>query len=215
MENSMVKVILIRHGETDWNREQIFRGRIDVALNEVGLAQAKAVGASLKDIQIDAIYSSPLGRAFETARIVGEDRNCEVKVEEGFIDIDFGRWQGLSHQKIKEEYKGLYETWLSKPQMVTFPEGESLKEVRTRSMKSLEKVIKNHPGETLAIVSHRVLNKVLLCSILGLELSHFWYIRQDTCAINRFEYKDKKYYLTLLNDTCHLKKVKGGSLVDF
>jgi len=211
----MVKIILIRHGETDWNKEQIFRGRIDVALNEVGLAQARSVQATLKDVQISAIYSSPLSRALETARVVGEGRNCEVKIEEGFIDINFGRWQGISHQKVKEEYKELYEMWLNKPQMVTFPEGESLEEVQRRSMKALEKVIKKHPEETLAIISHRVLNKVLLCSILGLELSHFWYIKQDTCALNRFEYKDDKYYLTLLNDTCHLKKVKGASLVDF
>ena len=211
----MVKVILIRHGETDWNKEQIFRGRIDVALNEVGLAQARSVQATLKDVQINAIYSSPLSRALETARVVGEGRNCEIRIEEGFIDIDFGRWQGLSHQKVKEDYKDLYEMWLSKPQMVTFPEGESLEEVQKRSMKALEKVIKKHPEETLAIISHRVLNKVLLCSILGLELSHFWYIKQDTCALNRFEYKDDKYYLTLLNDTCHLKRVKGASLIDF
>jgi len=211
----MVKVILIRHGETDWNKEQIFRGRIDVALNEVGLAQARTVQATLKDVQINAIYSSPLSRALETARVVGEGRNCEIRIEEGFIDIDFGRWQGLSHQKVKEDYKDLYEMWLSKPQMVTFPEGESLEEVQKRSMKALEKVIKKHPEETLAIISHRVLNKVLLCSILGLELSHFWYIKQDTCALNRFEYKDDKYYLTLLNDTCHLKRVKGASLIDF
>jgi alpha-ribazole phosphatase len=211
----MVKVILIRHGETDWNKQQIFRGRVDVALNEVGLAQARAVQESLKDIQIDKLYSSPLGRAFETARILLENRTCEVETEEGFIDIDFGRWQGVSHQKVKEEYKDLYETWLAKPHMITFPEGESLEEVRRRSMKALEKVIKNHPGETLAIVSHRVVNKVMVCTILGLELSRFWYIKQDTCAINKFEYKDRKFYFTLLNDTCHLKRVKGASLVDF
>ena len=211
----MVKVILIRHGETDWNKQQIFRGRVDVALNEVGLAQARAVQDSLKDIQIDGFYSSPLGRAFETARVLLENRTCKVGIEEGFIDIDFGRWQGLSHQKAKDEYKDLYERWLTKPHTVTFPEGESLEEVRRRSMSTLEKVIKNHSGETLVIVSHRVVNKVLLCNILGLELSHFWYIKQDTCAINRFEYKDQKFCFTLLNDTCHLKKVKGASLVDF
>ena len=211
----MVKVILIRHGETDWNTKQIFRGRKDIPLNEVGLAQAKAVGTSLKDIQIDAVYSSPLGRALETAKVLAECRSLEIELEEGFTDIDFGKWQGVSHEKVKEEYKDLYEIWLKNPQMVAFPEGESLKDVSTRSMEALEKVIKKHPGKTLAIVSHRVLNKVLLCGVLGLELSHFWHIKQDTCAINRFEYKDEKFYLTLLNDTCHLKNVEGASPVDF
>jgi alpha-ribazole phosphatase len=211
----MVKIILIRHGETDWNKEQIFRGRIDVALNEVGLAQAGAVKESLKDVKIDRIYSSPLSRAFETASVLEENRGLEVEIEKGFIDIDFGKWQGLSHEKVKEEYNNLYEIWLTEPHNVVFPGGESLEDVRKRSMKALEKVIENHPEETLAIVSHRVINKVLLCAILGLELSHFWYIKQDTCAINKFEYKDGNYYLTLLNDTCHLKEVKGTSVIDF
>ena len=211
----MTAAILIRHGETDWNREQVFRGRIDVALNEVGLTQARAVQESLKDTEIDGIYSSPLSRAFETATIVGENRNVEVRGEEGFIDIDFGAWQGLSHQKVKEEYKDLYETWLVQPDLVTFPDGESLKEVRRRSMASLEEVIKSNPGKTLALVSHRVVLKVLLCTILGLELSHFWYLRQDTCAINRVEQKDGNYFLTLLNDTCHLRGMQGASVVDF
>ena len=211
----MVKVILIRHGETDWNTKQIFRGRVDVPLNDVGLTQAKAVGASLKNIQIDAIYSSPLGRARETAKVLAESRSLEVELEEGFIDIDFGKWQGIAHEKIKEEYESLYERWLKNPQMVTFPGGESLRDVSTRSMRALEKVIKKHSGKTIAIVSHRVLNKVLLCGVLGLELSHFWYIKQDTCAINRFVYKDERFYLTLLNDTCHLARVEGASPVDF
>ena len=211
----MTAIILIRHGETDWNREQVFRGRIDVALNEVGVTQARAVQESLKDTEIDGIYSSPLSRAFETATIVGENRNVTVRGEEGLIDIDFGAWQGLSHQKVKEEYKDLYETWLAQPDLVTFPDGESLKEVRIRSMESLEEVIKNNPEKTLALVSHRVVLKVLLCTILGLELSRFWYLRQDTCAINRVEYKDGNYFLTLLNDTGHLREVQGASVVDF
>ena len=211
----MVVIILVRHGETDWNRDQVFRGRIDVALNEVGLRQARALQESLHESELDGIYSSPLKRAFETASIVGENRSVAVTVEEGLIDIDFGKWQGLSHQKVKEEYKNLYETWLTQPQLVTFPDGETLKEVRRRSMGVLEMVVKNNPGKTLAFVSHRVVLKVLLCTMLGLELSHFWYIRQDTCAINRFELKDGNYFLTLLNDTCHLRVVQGASQVDF
>lgn len=211
----MVKIILIRHGETDWNREQIFRGRIDISLNEVGLAQARAVQEALKDVPIDVVYASPLLRAFETARILSENRDCEVVKEEGVIDINFGKWQGLSHHRVKEEYKELYHTWLSKPHTVTFPDGESLTQVRERSVKALERVIKDHLGKTLAVVSHRVINKVLLCNGLGLELSRFWYIKQDTCAINMFELRDGNYYVTLLNDTCHLKRVHERSHVDF
>ena len=211
----MVHIILVRHGETDWNTHQVFRGRVDVPLNKVGLSQAKSVGHSLQGRTIDALYSSPLSRAFETGHMLAEGRNVQVELEIGFIDIDFGTWQGLSHQKVKEEFKDLYTTWLSEPHRVAFPGGESLDEVKVRSKKALEKVVENNPGRTVAIVSHRVVNKVLLCTILGLDLSHFWYIRQDTCAVNNFEYKDGNYYLTLLNDTCHLKGVKGASVLDF
>ena len=211
----MVNVILIRHGETDWNTEQVFRGRIDVPLNKVGISQAEAVGFSLRDRDIDALYSSPLKRAFETAQMLAKGRNLEMKSEEGFIDINFGLWQGISHQKVKEDFKDLYARWMNEPHKVTFPEGESLGEVKIRSQKALDTIVKNNPGRTVAIVSHRVVNKVLLCTVLGLDLSHFWNIRQDTCAVNSFEYKEDSYYLTLLNDTCHLKGVKGASLLDF
>ena len=211
----MVHIILVRHGETDWNTQQVFRGRVDVPLNKVGRAQAESVGVSLHDRAIDALYSSPLSRALETAHMLAEGRNIQVEPERGFIDIDFGAWQGLSHQKVKERYKDLYTTWMNEPHKVTFPGGESLEEVKVRSQKALVKTVANNPGRTVAIVSHRVVNKVLLCSIIGLDLSHFWYIRQDTCAVNSFEYKDGNYYLTLLNDTCHLKGVKGASVVDF
>ncbi len=211
----MVNIILIRHGETDWNTEQVFRGRIDVPLNQVGLSQAEAVGRSLRDSDIDALYSSPLTRAFETAHMLAKGRNLKIVSEEGFIDINFGLWQGISHQKVKEDFKDLYGQWISEPHEVTFPQGESLEKVKIRSKKALDTIVKNNPGRTVAIVSHRVVNKVLLCTVLGLDLTHFWNIRQDTCAVNRFEYKEGSYFLTLLNDTCHLKKVQGASKADF
>jgi broad specificity phosphatase PhoE len=211
----MVNIILVRHGETDWNTEQVFRGRIDVPLNQVGLSQAEAVGHFLKGRDLDALFSSPLKRAFETARMLAKGRNLEIVAEEGLIDINFGLWQGMSHQKVREDFKDLYSRWISEPHKVIFPEGESLREVSARSQKVLDTIVKNNPGRTVVLVSHRVINKVLLCSVLGLKLSHFWNIRQDTCAVNCFEYKKGNYYLTLLNDTCHLKRVKGASKVDF
>ena len=210
----MVQIILVRHGETDWNTQQVFRGRVDVALNKVGLAQAKSVGVSLQDRAIDAIYSSPLSRAFETAHMLAEDRNIEVELERGFIDIDFGVWQGLSHHKVKEDFKDLYKPGLLNPIGSHFLMGRVWKG-EDSVKQALERIVKNNPGKTLAIVSHRVVYKVLLCTILGLELSHFWYIRQDTCAVNGFDYKEGNYYLTLLNDTCHLKAVHGASPLDF
>lgn len=211
----MVTVILVRHGETDWNREEVFRGRIDISLNQTGLSQAHALRESLNDRVIDEIYASPLGRALETARILAQGRGREVKVEDGFIDIDFGSWQGLSHRQVRDEHNELYETWSAMPQAVKFPGGESLEDVYRRSMEALAGIIKSNPGKTLAVVSHRVVNKVLLCAILGLERSRFWCLRQDTCAINIFEYREGDYFLSLLNDTCHLRGAMRASAADF
>lgn len=211
----MVHVILIRHGETDWNKEQIFRGKIDVPLNGIGLAQARCVRDALDQVPIDAIYASPLARAFVTAQVLAEPGKLSVRAEEGLSDIDFGTWQGLSHQKVKEDHGDLYAVWLTSPHRVTFPQGETLRRVQKRAVAALEGIIANNPGKTVAIVSHRVINKVILCSVLGLGLSRFWHLKQDTCAINRFEYKQGGYFITLLNDTCHLKGVAGASLVDF
>ena len=211
----MVKIILIRHGETDWNKEQVFRGKIDVPLNQRGLAQARGVKEALAEIVIDALYASPLARAFDTARVLAEGRNLKIRAEEGLSDVDFGLWQAVSKGKVKEDYPDLYGTWLTDPHLVTMPRGENLLKVQKRSMAALERAIDSNPGKTIAIVSHRVINKVILCTVLGLELSRFWHVKQDTCAINRFEHDNGSYYLTLLNDTCHLKEVAGASAVDF
>jgi broad specificity phosphatase PhoE len=211
----MVKIILIRHGETDWNQEQIFRGKIDVPLNQTGLAQARAVRGALAEITIDSLYTSPLARAFETARVLAEGRHLEVRREEGLSDVDFGLWQGVSKEKVKKDDPDLFSTWLTDPQLVTFPRGETLLAVQKRAMAALERAIDSNPGKTIALVSHRVVNKVILCSVLGLDLSRFWHVKQDTCAINHFAYDYGSYYLTLLNDTCHLKGVLGASVADF
>lgn len=213
----MTRVILIRHGETDWNRQRIFRGRADVLLSPEGIRQAELVTITLKEIGIDAIYSSPLKRALQTAQKIADFHNLEVVVEPGFMDFDYGEWQGLSHQEVRKRYPELYSRWEKEPHTVRTPGGESLQDVRKRSVNALEKVLAEHPSRTVVIVSHRVVNKVLLCFVLGLDNSHFWRIRQDTCAINIFEWsEDRGYVLYLLNDTCHLYRLtESGRRVDF
>ncbi len=104
----MTKVLLVRHGETDWNRKEVSRGRIDVKLNQNGREQAKSLAKATGIYRIDAIYSSPLSRSLETAKMVADMHSLDVKVANGFIDIHYGQWQGLGHEKVKEEYPELY-----------------------------------------------------------------------------------------------------------
>jgi broad specificity phosphatase PhoE len=212
----MTKVMLVRHGETDWNRKEVFRGRIDVELNQNGREQARALAEATRIFQIDAIYSSPLSRSLETAEILADVHNLDVKIADGFIDLHYGEWQGLEHRKVKEKYPDLYLRWQESPHLVRFPGGESLEDVRERALKELKTIVADHEGQTVMIVSHRVVSKVILCSIIGLDNSHFWRIRQDNCCLNIFECSKDAYIIHLLNDICHLRRTTGSTLeVDF
>ena len=213
----MTMIVLVRHGETDWNREQIFRGRIDVPLNSTGLRQAQATGEALKGYEVDAIYSSPLSRAMDTGRAIAEFHSeINVQEAEGFTDIDFGRWQGMPRKKVEEEYTEMYRCWQREPQMVKMPEGESLDDVKLRAMEALNGILTSHENQTVVIAAHRVVNKVVLCAILGLTNRHFWNIMQDTCAINIFNDSERGFIISVINDTCHMKALgDAASKFDF
>lgn len=206
----MTRVFLVRHGTTEWNREEIFRGRVDCKLNDTGLAEARALEVRFRDVAIDSIYASPLSRALETAKAVATPRDLGVIIEPAFIDIDFGEWQGLALKKVEEKYPDLFRIWREQPQAVSFPGGESLAQVRVRAWEGFERVVRENPGKTILIVSHRVITKILICAGLGLDDSHFWQIKQDTTAVNCFEYTGKTVVVSLVNDTCHLKSIHSN-----
>jgi broad specificity phosphatase PhoE len=203
----MTRLFLVRHGTTEWNQEEIFRGRIDCKLNETGLAESRALEVYFRDAAIDFVYSSPLSRATETARAVAVSKRLVVTADPAFIDINYGEWQGLPLEEVKVKYSDLYRLWQERPQEVTFPGGENLAQVRARAWDGLEKVVQANLGKTVLVVSHRVVTKVLICAVLGLDDSHFWQIKQDTTAVNCFEYTGKDFITSLINDTCHMKSI--------
>ena len=210
----MTKIMLIRHGDTDWNVEEIFRGRADVELNETGIKEAQLLSKYLKEAPIGAVYSSPLKRALKTAEIIVGPHNIDVTPSQELIDFDYGEWQGLSHDAIKDKYKTLYEEWLKEPHLVKIPKGESLDDVSKRTVSLVDRVTANHEG-TVALVSHRVIHKVIICALLGLDNSHFWNIKLDTCGITTFIYQDKRFILEKHNDTSFLKSIDRPALSDF
>jgi len=204
----MTSIYLVRHGQTAWNREEIFRGRTDVPLDETGLKQAELTADYFRDMEITAVYSSPLARAWQTAEKIAVLHSLEVQPLEGIIDMSFGNWEEHAHLEIKKNDSERYRLWREEPHRVRLPGGETLEEVRVRAMGAVEEVIQKHLGKILVLVSHRVINKILICGILGVDNSHFWQIGQDTTAINLIQYKNGKYILSLLNETCHLKRLK-------
>jgi broad specificity phosphatase PhoE len=210
----MTEIILARHGETEWNVQEVFRGRVDVELNQRGIKQAELLAEHLSRLKLDAIYSSPLRRAVKTAEIIASLHRLNVKIAPGLIDFDYGKWRGLSHQEVKDKYKKLYTEWLKNPHRVKMPDGETLDEVSKRALGVVEEVIAKHKG-TSVLVSHRVVNKVLICALLGLDNSHFWNIRQDNCGTTTFSYENKRFVLTEHNNTSYLKSVQKARLSDF
>ncbi len=205
----MTRIILVRHGQTEWNvgagAGERFRGRVDLSLDDTGLAQAQAVAERLADHPIVAVYSSPLKRAVETARPTAQQLGLPVQPLPGIIDVNYGDWQGLSHPEVATSYPDLYPRWLETPQRVRFPHGESLRQVRLRGMAALKEVAARHEGQVILLVAHQVVNKVLVCAMLGLNNSHFWHIRQDNACLNVFEHQDGIFTAVLINDTCHLQ----------
>jgi broad specificity phosphatase PhoE len=201
------KIIIIRHGQTAWNKDKIFRGRIDVELNEIGKKQAKACADALKDTQIVAFYTSPLLRAMETAQIIASPHKKNVTAIKELIDFNFGKWQGLQEEKVKLLYPKEYKIWKTTPHLASIPEGETLQQAMDRSMKCLKKLIDSNNG-TIVVVSHRVIIKLLLCGILGIGPNSFWKIKQDTGAYSVVDHKDGNFTLSILNESCHLKEAK-------
>jgi broad specificity phosphatase PhoE len=211
----MFEIILARHGETDWNRAEVFRGRIDVELNKTGLKQAELLGHYLSEVKIEAVYSSPLKRALKTAEMIAGYQTLEVNIVWGLIDFDYGEWQGLSHQEVKDRYGELYEGWLSSPERARMPAGESLEDVRKRAAVVTSDIMERGYEGRVVLVSHRVVNKVLICALLGLDNAYFWNFKLDTCGITGFGYEGGRFVLTRHNDTSFLGPVRKAALADF
>jgi broad specificity phosphatase PhoE len=211
----MTEIILIRHGETAWNKEEIFRGRADVELNETGLRQAELLGKYLSAEKIDFIYSSPLQRAVQTAQAIADFQRNKVKKIESLLDLDFGEWQGLTLKEAREGDPELYQDWLDTPEQVRLPGGETLEEVRRRAMPFVEDAVMRCGEGAIVLVSHRVVHKVVICALLGLDNASFWNFRLDTGGITRFEFNGDRVVLVGHNDTSYLQTIRDAPPADF
>ncbi len=211
----MPEIILVRHGETEWNVQEIFRGRADIDLNATGRKQAKLLSQYLNEMKFDVVLTSPLERAMRTAQIIAaEHHGTTVEPEMDLIDIDFGDWQSMSHAEVREKYPEIYNRWLNEPQKAKMPRGESLADVRKRALKVVKNALAKYEG-TVVMVSHRVVTKLIILGLLGLDNSHFWNIKIDTCGITIFKCELGRFVLTRHNDTSFLRSLPKGPIVDF
>jgi broad specificity phosphatase PhoE len=212
----MTTLYLIRHGQTDWNEKQIFRGRADVPLNGRGRKGAEALSRHLEGVRAVECYSSPLSRARETAEILVRPHSIDIKIEDGVIDVDYGEWQGQGNADVERSFAETYRRWRERPHHTKFPDGESLSIVRKRSLATLERIRAAHPDDVVFVVSHRVVTKVIMCAELGLGNAAFWRIRQDNCAYNIIELNQTGAVVAVMNDTCHMSAAGiAPTLADF
>jgi len=151
----------------------------------------------------------------ETAEIILKPHRVTAARHPGLIDLNYGDWQGKTRAEVGELYPELVRLWETAPHRVTFPNGESLEDVRHRSGSAIREIASRHPGQTVLVAAHRVVNKVLIAALLGLDDSHFWEIGQDTAALNEFVLRDGKWICRLVNDTCHLRNLKDRVTIDF
>lgn len=208
-------ILLARHGETAWNRSKVFRGTRDVPLNDNGRNQAKLLAEVLRGRSIRAVYTSPLSRARETADIALANHGIEPVVEKGLIDFDYGDWTGLEETEVARRWPQQYRLWSTQPERAQPPNGDTLGVVFDRAFAAMDALAKHHPGETIALFAHRVVNKLLILAALGLRPPQFPFIRQDNCCLNTFERRDDGYVIVAINNTSHIDATTDLLTADF
>lgn len=207
----MTRLILVRHGETLWNKEERYQGQTDTALSELGRRQAQRVAMRLARQRIVAVYSSGLSRAYETARLIAERHGLQVVKMTCFNEMNFGDWEGLLFEEVMTRHRDLAEAFWADPGSVTIPGGESVAQVAERVMSGVVEITSRHPSGAVVLVAHGGCIAVMLCAVLGVATGGFWRIRQDNGGISIIEFSGGLPMVRVVNDTSHLEEERDAS----
>ena len=195
---------LLRHGETPLSVEKRFSGRGDPTLTDRGVAQAKAAAHRLAEHNIDAVISSPLRRAMQTAEAVAEAVGVDVAVEDGFVETDFGAWEGLTFAEVRSRWPDQMSAWLASPDVAP-TDGEPFSETFERVRRARESVVARYAGRTVVVVSHVTPIKVLLREALEAPSQVLYRLHLDTASLSLIDWwNDGPAVVRLFNDTSHL-----------
>jgi len=195
----MTRLWLVRHGEPEEEARHLCYGSLDVGLSDKGRAQMKQVAGDLRAEPVTAIYSSPRARALESARILSQVQPCSLEVVADLREIDFGDFEGLSYDEIAARYPELYRQWMETPTEVRFPNGESFSEMRARVLRAFEANRRERQGQTVVIVSHGGVNRILIAWALEIPDHCVFRLAQDHAALNLLTLTDGTPCLRLLN----------------
>ena len=206
-KEKVLRMLLIRHGETDWNKINRFQGQNSIGLNDKGRAQAEALAITLKEEPLKAIYSSPITRAVETATIINWYHSVPLERKDGLKEMNVGDFEGFQPQDLVNEHSRFFRKWFEDAASVRMPHGETLKEVQERAWAVVEEVAETCREGSVLLCGHNFVNLMILCKVLGVEITHFRRIRQDVGGLNIIERILNLYSVVSLNDTCHLKEI--------
>ena len=201
----MTRIVLVRHGHVDWLAPERFRGRAELPLSSLGRRQAQAAAGYIAATwKPDAVYTSPLGRCRETGAAIAAPFRLEPQPIDGLCDIDYGEWQGLTPDQAKECWPNESELWFRAPHIAALPGGETLAAVLSRVTAALRDILQHHPDQTVVMVGHDSVNRVLFLFTLDLPLSRYWHLRQDPCGINELILDNGSFVVGSINQTQHL-----------
>jgi broad specificity phosphatase PhoE len=199
-----MRMLLLRHAETEWNRERRFQGWRDSALTPTGREQAESAARLLAVTPVAAVWSSPLGRARETAAIIAGPHALPVREAEGFKEMGFGPWEGLTRDEVEARFPAELRAWAETPHTAAWPGLEPLPAVRARALAGLAALREAHAGQTVCVVSHGVTCRVLILEALGLGLDRLWSIQLSSTGISELEFRDDWTTLHRMNSLVHL-----------
>ncbi|PDV98149.1 histidine phosphatase family protein [Candidatus Chloroploca asiatica] len=200
-----MRLIIVRHGESEWNRIHRYQGQLDAALSELGMRQAAALAERLKAEQIDQIYSSRLQRAARTAEaIAGFHPNTPFAYSEALLEINHGEWEGKYADEITSKYADGLREWREHPTRSQMPGGESFSNVLKRTLDFREQITATHMDQTVLISTHDVVVKILVADALGMNMDRINRIWVTNASISVIEYGNDLPYLVSLSEACHL-----------
>jgi alpha-ribazole phosphatase/probable phosphoglycerate mutase len=202
------RLFLVRHGESIWNAEQRLQGQADPPLSALGTRQACDLAAALSERRFAAVYCSPLIRARDTADCIGVPHHLIPRLEEGLSEVKLGAWQGYRVSELGAEMRELYRAWRLDPATVRPPGGETLAEANARAAQAVATMTEQHRDATIALVTHSILGRVLLCHWLGVDLVVVPRLKLKTASISVIRLDEHGAVLERLGDTGHLR---GGA----
>lgn len=205
-----MRLIVIRHGETDWNCARKVQGATDTQLNDTGKMQAQKIGERLSRMRLDGVISSPLQRAYETAAAIADKGRLPLSTSEDLIELDLGDWEGFTFPEIETRYPQEHALWRERPDLCVIPgSGESIAEAEARMRNWVETLYQEHPEKSFALVTHTWPAKLILLNAVHAGARQAHSLRLDNASMSIVERYGDGWVLRLVNDISHLRRSEG------